>query len=364
MLLQEKKSRTASEYPSLLSICLILIVGSCGSVTDAIEELKLQGYWQLLHLEGSAIYMLEPDEEGLFVGTEAGLFQLKGTELVQLGLEEQAIIGAVRLKDGGILASVQASYFSTGDTTLFKTLNEGESWEPFLNNFGGEEGRYTWIESGPVAASRLSDTLFIGGGWTNIIYSLNGGQDWTSVGNWDSWGGYGGLLHIDPWHEGRIWVGGISPLSEVILWKINDYGKGWDEWSNISEGLSPNIEAAAYDVITHPDNPDWVMVGLGWAARKTTDGGQSWRTSLEETGVRAFARSVLHPDVIYAGGWDASGKLFLAATTDFGETWEKEIFEEGPSQIITNDLSVQITDGQETVFLGTNQGVYSITVDQ
>lgn len=353
---------------SLLFVYVLVFLASvyagCSSTPPSSAEPDLDGNWQMLHLEGSAVYVFEPDEEGLFVGTEAGLHQLKGTELVPLGLEEQAIIGAVRLKDGGILASVQASYFSTGDTTLFKTLNEGESWEPFLNNFGGEEGRYTWIESGPVTASPFSDTLFVGGGGTNIIYSLNGGKDWTSVGNWDSWGGYGGLLHIDPWNKGRIWVGGISPLSEVILWKLNDYRKDWDEWINVSEGLSPNVEAAVYDVITHPDHPDWVLAGLGWAARKSTDGGQSWRTALEGSGFLAFARSLQHSEIIYASGRDTGGKLYFAATSDFGETWQKEILEEGPHPITTNDLAVQVIDGQEVLFLGTDRGLYSYTFAQ
>lgn len=186
-----------NEKPLLFAFFLMflpLINLGCNGTTPSSAELNLEGNWQVRHLEGKEITVLEQDEEGLFVGTETGLFQLKGTELVPLGLEDHEIIGGVRLKDGGILASVKATSFSSGDTTLFKLLQEGGSWEPFMNNFGGKEGRYTWIESGPVAASPPSDTLFLGGGGQNIIYSLNGGQDWKSVRKWDSWGGYGGFL--------------------------------------------------------------------------------------------------------------------------------------------------------------------------
>lgn len=187
----------------------------------------------------------------------------------------------------------------------------------------------------------------------------------------DSWGGYGGLLYIDPWHEGRIWVGGISPLSEVLLTKLNDYRKGWNEWIDVKEGLSPNIEAVAFEIITHRDNPDLVLAGLGGGVaqannvKKSTDGGQIWHnTVLEKTGVHAFARSVIHPNIIYASGRDASGKVHFAATVNFGETWGKQTFEEGPSSITVNDLAVQVIDGQEVLFLGTNQGLYSFHLNK
>jgi hypothetical protein len=183
-------------------------------------------------------------------------------------------------------------------------------------------------------------------------------------GRWDSWGGGSSpLLHIDPYHEGRIWTGGISILSEVLLWKIYDYRKSWDEWVDVRKGLSDNVEAMAYTVTTHPINRGKVLVGLSWAARKSTDGGQSWRTVLDETGIYSFARSLQHPNVIYAGGRISSGKLYFAATVDFEETWQKEIFEEGPYPITTNDLAVQVIDGQEVLFLGTDRGLYSFELN-
>jgi hypothetical protein len=353
---------------SLLLVFVLVFLSSvytgCSSTPPSSAELDLDGNWQLHHLEGTKITVLEPDEEGLFVGTEAGLFQLQGTELVPLGLEEHEIVGVVRLKNGELLASVREWVFGSGNPTLFKTVNK-ETWKPFINNFGGEEGKYTLIERGPIAPYHKSDTLFVRGSGGNIILFANGGQNWDVVGGrWDSWGGGSSpLLHIDPYHEGRIWTGGISILSEVLLWKIYDYRKSWDEWVDVRKGLSDNVEAMAYTVTTHPINRGKVLVGLSWAARKSTDGGQSWRTSLEKTGVRAFARSLQHPNVIYAGGRISSGKLYFAATVDFEETWQKEIFEEGPYPITTNDLAVQVIDGQEVLFLGTDRGLYSFELN-
>lgn len=122
--------------------------------------------------------------------------------------------------------------------------------------------------------------------------------------------------------------------------------------------------------MTHPENPDKVLAGLGGAfassnkVMKSTDGGESWRLVLENTGVHSFARSLVNPGRIYAGGRDASTKLFFASTTDFGETWEKKIFEEGPSVVTTNDLAVMEISGREVLFFATDHGLYSYSMDR
>jgi photosystem II stability/assembly factor-like uncharacterized protein len=133
----------------------------------------------------------------------------------------------------------------------------------------------------------------------------------------------------------------------------------------VRDGLSDNAEAIAYDVMTHPDDPDKVLAGLGGViaasnkVMKSTDGGESWRLVLEKTGVHSFALSLANPGRIYASGRDASTQLFFASTTDFGETWEKEIFEEGPSVVTTNDLAVMEIGGREVLFFATDHGLYS-----
>lgn len=347
---------------SLVCVTITYFLTTCSSPTDPTKELNLQGNWQTDVLEGIKINVLEPDGEGILVGTEKGLYRWTTDGLVSLGLHNQEIRGIVRLKEKYLLASVKASHFSSGDTTLFRSRNDGNSWEPFLNNFGGNDGIYTWIDSGPVTSHALSDTIYIRGNMS-IARSVDGGQSWEVVhGKWDAWGGFGALIKADPQHEGLIWAGGISALSQAYLWKSSDYG---DNWVNLTDDLSDNVEAVARDAITHPEDPDKVLVGLGGAfaaannVKKSTDGGESWRLVLEETGIHTFAKSIQKSDLIYASGRDASTKLFFAYTSDFGETWEKEIFEEGPSVVTTYDQAVMMIDGQEILFLGTDQGLFS-----
>jgi hypothetical protein len=189
----------ACQYLNKESLLLVFVLVFLSSVytgcssTPSSAELNLEGNWQLHHLEGTKITVLEPDEEGLIVGTEAGLFQLQGTELVPLGLEEHEIVGVVRLKNGELLASVREWVFGSGNPTLFKTVNK-ETWKLFMNNFGGEEGKYTLIERGPIAPYHKSDTLFVRGSGGNIILS---GME-VKIGMWL---GGGGILGAEDRHH-------------------------------------------------------------------------------------------------------------------------------------------------------------------
>lgn len=346
---------------------LVALLSSCGSSTDAVPELVLEGHWQLEGLADTTVRVLEPDPEGLLVGTEQGLFRWSEGERLNLGLNGREVRGVVRLRGGELLAAAvpDPADWSAGDTTLFLLSDEGKTWEPFLNNFGGEEGG-TFIH-GLKSLNQFSDTLFAKGPSERITArSTDGGETWKSVlGRWDSWGGSGTFVKADSYHPGYIWVGGETALFQPSLWKSTDEGKNW-KWlgESLREVEGTIVEAVAYDVVPHPEDPDRVLVGMSGGTRKTTDGGKSWRVVLDSTGVHAFARSRDNPEVIYASGRDPSTKLFFATTVDFGETWQKVIFEEGPSMVTTNDLAVLKTNGWEVLFLGTDKGLFSFTFEQ
>lgn len=336
---------------------------SCSKTSTSVGDLSLEESWQWQGFEDASVTALVKEDEKLLIGTESGLFQLKEDKFISLGLEDHEIRGVVRLKENSLISGVKASDFSSGDNTLFKSKNEGKDWEPFLNNFGGDEN-YTWLDRGPSAANSPSDTIFVRGNGS-VIRSLNGGEHWDLVlGDWESYGGFAALLYIDPHHQGHIWAGGVNSLSRPYLYKSVDYG---DNWTTVTDGLTENTETIVYDVITLLEDPDLVLAGLGGSieaannVRKSTDGGESWDIVLEETGVHAFARSIRNPEIIYASGRDSSTKLFFAVTYDFGETWEKEIFEEGPSPVTTHDISVMTIEGREVMFFGTDQGLFSYT---
>jgi photosystem II stability/assembly factor-like uncharacterized protein len=335
-----------------------LLFEGCGNSLDSAGELNLEENWQLQAFEGENVTFLEPDGDGLLIGTGEGLFQLKDGQFFNLGLNEYEMRGAVRLKGNDLLAAVRTPDFSSGDVTIFKRSDGRNSWQAYLNDYGGED-KFTFIYTFK-SISTLSDTLIINASGGLVVRSINGGNNWEIVhgGDWDSFGGLGALNKADNFHKGRVWVGGVSPFSFPWLLKSNDHG---ETWIDVTQGLSNNTDAVAYDITTNPEDTNLVLVGLSRYAKKSIDGGETWELSLPETGVHAFARSLRNPDLIFASGRDASAKLFFASTTDFGETWQKEMFEDGPSAVTTNDLAVLTIDGKELLFLATDKGLFSYT---
>jgi len=199
-----------------------------------------------------------------------------------------------------------------------------------------------------------------------IARTVNGGNSWEVV-NGDDWGscaGYGTFIYSDPVNSNLIWAGGVTGISSPSLFKSEDKGKNWSRITSLNNGG----DATAHDAISNLKNSNWVLLGLGGPfsvsnnIQKSINGGEIWKISLAETGVHTFTRSITNPDLIFASGRDPSTNLFFAITTDFGETWKKEIFTEGPEAITTNDLEILMIDGREVLFLATDQGLYSFTL--
>lgn len=342
----------------LIWIAAVTVLGRCGTPKDTIEELSLNGHWRSIGLERTNVTVLQGDGDGLLVGTDQGLYRWSKDGLERVGLEEYEIRGVVRLKGNGLLVGVMGDG-SYHQTVFFESLDDGESWNPVVNNFGGEEGlSFVYrLES----ASRFSDTLFAAG--CGAARSTNGGETWEPLsGSWECFAGLPALLYVDYFYPGRIWFGGVTGISQAYLWKATDYGSIRE---NVTAGLSDQVEAVAYDVMTHPENSEWVLVGLGGtiakanSIKKSKDGGESWHVALGEIGAHAFAHSIRYPRVVYASGRDASTRPFFVATADFGETWQKQTFEEGPVFVTINDLAVIIVDSRENLILGTDRGLFS-----
>ncbi len=324
----------------------------CSFLVDSDEAFTVDGRWHTEGLADRHVTVMKKDGSGLLVGTETGLFRRANGEIESLGLEEHEIKGVVRTTSGALLASIGASSVSSGDTTLFRSTDGGHTWEPFLSNFGGSENENTWIEKGPIKASPHSDTLFVRG--STVIRSPDGGQSWTPVfGKWESWGGVTTLLKADSEHPGLLWVSGLTAISAPYLWRSRDYGETWE-----------HLDALAYDLLTQPTNSDHLLVAMGGGVQVSGDGGKGWTTVFTDAHIRTLAHSERSPEVIYASGeGKSSTKPFFITSADFGETWERQTFEEGPSSVTTTHLVVQERDGQEVLVLGTNGGMFSFRVE-
>lgn len=122
-------------------------------------------------------------------------------------------------------------------------------------------------------------------------------------------------------------------------------------------------------VIINQKNAKYLLIGLSGSfmeanvIRKSTDSGETWDTVLEGNGIYTFTQSALDPEIVYASGRNQEGHLFFLASNNFGDTWQTLEHPESPSNIYVNDMVSIMEDNQEVIYLGTNKGLYSFTVD-
>jgi len=178
-----------------------------------------------------------------------------------------------------------------------------------------------------------------GGVWKTI----NAGTTWTSI--FDNEAVYStGDVTIDPNNSNVIWVGtGENNGGRHIAFGDGVYKSenGGKTWTNMGLGATERIG----DIIVHPEDSNTVWVsaqGPLWTSGgergvyKTTDGGKTWRSTLELdewTGVASLVADPSNPDKLYAASWSRHrtvGALMntgpgsaLYTSDDGGETWEK-----------------------------------------
>ena len=187
-------------------------------------------------------------------------------------------------------------YAATGSGGLWKTVNNGQTFEPIFDN--------------------------------EKVFSI-------------------GDIAVTPSDPNILWVGtGEANNSRSTYWgnglyKSTDAGK---TWTNVGLGESHHIGR----IIVHPSNPDIVYVAaLGHlfsenpvrGVFKTTDGGRTWTKSLDVTvqgrnvGCVDLVMDPVNTDVLYASAYDRLRKPWtyqvggpgsgIYKTVDGGKTWSK-----------------------------------------
>lgn len=189
-----------------------------------------------------------------------------------------------------------AMYVATASGGVWKTENEGVTWNPVF-----EDGPSTSIGDVTISPSKPS-TVWIGTGEGNIFRSSMAGAG---------------------------------------VFKSTDSGKTWKSMGLADTHTIPRI-------LVHPTNDQIVYVaatGHEWTDNperglyKSTDGGESWKKILylnERTGIIDIAFDPEDPETIYAASWQRIRRLWndprnedgydssgIHKSTDGGKTWEK-----------------------------------------
>ena len=243
-------------------------------ITNSDPELRWQGYEQQLEMKKNSPYK-----------------DLKWQFLGPLNVSGRCTDVAVVAPKG----KNYTIYAATASAGLWRTVNEGTTWEPIFENGPS-------VAIGDVAlAPGDPNTIWIGTGEANIFRSSQAGCG---------------------------------------VYKSTDAGKSWQHMGLTDTYTIPRI-------IIHPKNPDTVYVaasGHEWTHNsergvyKTVDGGKTWQRILfidDETGAIDLAMDPGDSEILYAAAWQRTrlkwndprnqsytGKSGIYRSRDGGRNWQ------------------------------------------
>ena len=185
-------------------------------------------------------------------------------------------------------------YAATGSGGLWKSVNNGQSWEPIFDN-------QPVISIGDIAvAASNPNIVYVGTGeantsrstyWGDGVYkSTDAGKTWTNVGLKDTH--HIGRMVIHPKNPDIVYVAALGHLysenDERGVFKTIDGGKTWTKSLDIK---ADGRAVGAADIVMDPVKPEilyaatydkerkpWTfnLAGPGSAIYKTTDAGKTW----------------------------------------------------------------------------------------
>jgi photosystem II stability/assembly factor-like uncharacterized protein len=234
-------------------------------------------------------------------------------------------------------------YVAAGSGGVWKTVNSGTTWTPIFDDQPSYSiGCITidpvnpdiiWVGSGENVSGR-----HVGFG-DGIYRSLNGGKTWQNMGLKKT--ERINKILVDPQDHEVLYVASAGPLwsagGERGVFKSTDGGKSWKPSLQISKNTG------AVDLAMDPGNPD-ILYAASYQRRrsvaaflgggpesgiyKTGDGGNNWRkltVGLPEgdLGKIGIAVSPIKPNVIYATIEANDKKKGFYRSPDRGESWEK-----------------------------------------
>jgi len=258
----------------------------------------------------------------------------------------------------------QAHYVAMASGNLWKTGNNGVTWEPVFDN----EGAYAIgvVELDPSDPN----TVWVGTGENNsqrsvgygdgVYLSRDGGASWRNMGLKDS--GHISMIRVHPGDSDTVWVAAQGPLwnsgGDRGLYKTTDGGESWNRLLHVDDDTGVN------EFVIHPADPDvivassyqrrrhvWTLIngGPGSGIHKSNDGGKTWRKISKgvpegDLGRIGLVMAPSQPNLLYAIiEADDKGKG-VYRSTDFGESWEKRSDHMTTSPQYYNELVVDPND--------------------
>lgn len=241
----------------------------------------------------------------------------------------------------GVPGDPMTFYMGATGGGVWKTADGGNTWENISDGFfGGSIGAIAVSASNP-------NVLYVGGGevtvrgnvspGTGMYKSVDAGRSWEAIGLTSS--RHIPRVRIHPENPNIVYAAVLGDLfadsEERGVYKSVDGGKNWNRV------LFANSRAGAVDLILDPVNPE-VVYASTWNVRRTpydfssggegsdlwksTDGGRTWSSLLENKGlpegpygIIGVTVSPVNPDRIWAIIENDQGGVFRS--DDGGQTW-------------------------------------------
>ena len=271
------------------------------------------------------------------------------------GLEMRSIGPAFmsgRISDIAIDPNDQSTwYVGVGSGGVWKTVNEGTTWEAIFENedaysigcitIDPNNSNTIWVGTGENISGR-----HVGYG-AGVYLSLDGGKNWENMGLPNS--EHIGMIRVDPRDSNVVFVAAQGPLwsggGDRGLYKSTDGGKNWRKVLGNGHGNTELDDryTGVSEVHMDPRDPD-VMYAVTWqrfrnvavlldggpatGIHKSEDGGETWRELTEGLPEEVMAKTGIaispqNPDVLYATIELANRTGAMYRSEDRGESWVK-----------------------------------------
>ncbi len=234
-------------------------------------------------------------------------------------------------------------YVAVSSGNVWKTENNGTTWQPIFDKYGSysigcitmdpNNHNILWLGTGENNSQRSV-------GYGDGLYkSTDGGKNWKKVGLKNS--EHIGKIIVDPKNSDVVYVAAQGPLwsegGDRGLYKTTDGGKTWKLSLEISKHtgvtdivMDPRDNKVLYAASYQRGRRVWTLINGGpeSAIYKSVDAGETWEKLSKglpggDVGRIGLAISPVDPDYIYAIVEAANDKGGFFRSTDRGASWKK-----------------------------------------